>query len=261
MPFDREPNALIWRGGHETVRIEPWGADSLRVRATQGAAIRSDLPGALGTMPPASSDAEIAIGPERASIRSGLIRADVTAEGQISFTNAATGATLLAEPAPRFIHPPARGFKPARGRSQPDHGGVPGGGGGTLLRPGPTPTRSVGSEGLRDRPLAPQHRGQHPVPGFQPRLRFPVAQPRGRPRRVGPQCHALGRRGQPPGRLLGHGGFLRRYHGCTTPTSPATRRCCRRGPPASGSASCATPARRSCWPSPASIAAAACRWM
>ena len=37
MPFDREPNALIWRGRHETLRIEPWGADSLRVRATQGA--------------------------------------------------------------------------------------------------------------------------------------------------------------------------------------------------------------------------------
>ena len=112
MSFTREPNTLIWRDGHEIVRIEPWGADSLRVRATQGTAIRSDLPGALGTMPPASADAEIAIGPERASIRSGLIRADVTVEGQISFNNAATGAPLLAEPAPRFIRPPARWFKP-----------------------------------------------------------------------------------------------------------------------------------------------------
>ena len=112
MPFTFETNALIWRNGPETVRIEPWGADSLRVRATQGAAIRSDLPGALGTTPPASSDAEIAIGPERASIRCGLIRADLTAEGQIRFTNAETGAALLAEPAPRFIHPPARWFKP-----------------------------------------------------------------------------------------------------------------------------------------------------
>ena len=113
--FDCEPNALIWRNGPETVRIEPWGADSLRVRATWGAAIRSDLPGALGTMPPVSADAEIAIGSERASIRSGLIRADVTAEGQISFCNVVTCATLLTEPAPRFIHPPARGFKPAGG--------------------------------------------------------------------------------------------------------------------------------------------------
>ena len=110
--FDREPNALIWRNGPETVRIEPWGADSLRVRATQGAAIRSDLPGALGAMPPASSDAEITIESERASIRCGLVRADMTAEGQISFSNAATGAALLAEPDPRFIRPPARWFKP-----------------------------------------------------------------------------------------------------------------------------------------------------
>ena len=112
MLFTSETNALIWRNGPETVRIEPWGADSLRVRATHGAAIRSDLPGALGAAPPALSDAEIAIGPERAGIRCGLIRADVTAEGQISFTNAATGAALLSEPAPRFIHPPARWFKP-----------------------------------------------------------------------------------------------------------------------------------------------------
>ena len=48
------------------------------------------------------------------SIRSGLIRADVTAEGQLSFCNAVTGASLLAEPAPRLI---IRGgeFKPVGG--------------------------------------------------------------------------------------------------------------------------------------------------
>ena len=72
-PFEREPNALIWRGGHETVRIEPWGADSLRVRATQGARFAATCPGVLGTMPPAPVEAEITIGPERASIR---VRAD-----------------------------------------------------------------------------------------------------------------------------------------------------------------------------------------
>lgn len=114
MPFDREPNALLWRGGHEIVRIEPWGVDSLRVRATQAAEIR-DLPGALGTMPPAPVEAEITVGPERASIQSGLILAEITAEGQISFRNTATGAALLAEPAPRFIIPPARLYRPAGG--------------------------------------------------------------------------------------------------------------------------------------------------
>ena len=33
MEFIREGNALLARRGGETVRIEPWGKDSLRVRA------------------------------------------------------------------------------------------------------------------------------------------------------------------------------------------------------------------------------------
>lgn len=108
--FDHQPNALLWRGGHETVRIESCGADSLRVRATHAADIRDDLPGAL--LAPAPVVAEIAVGPETASIRAGRLRAEVTAEGRISFSDAVTGAALLTEPAPRFIRPPARWFKP-----------------------------------------------------------------------------------------------------------------------------------------------------
>lgn len=110
IPFEREPNALLWRGGHETVRIEPWGADSLRVRATHDAEICDDLPGAL--LPPAPVQAEITVGPERGSIGCGRLRADVTAAGQICFTDTSTGVRLLAEPEPRFIRPPARWFKP-----------------------------------------------------------------------------------------------------------------------------------------------------
>jgi alpha-glucosidase (family GH31 glycosyl hydrolase) len=45
--FSQHGTALEWRGGHETVRIEPWGSDSLRVRGTLWASIRDDLPGAL----------------------------------------------------------------------------------------------------------------------------------------------------------------------------------------------------------------------
>jgi len=109
-PFTHQPNALIWRGGHETVRIEPWGADSLRVRATHAGEIREDLPGAL--LAPAPVEAEITVGAEIATLRVGRLRADVTADGQISFTDASTGALLLAEQTPRFIRPPARWFKP-----------------------------------------------------------------------------------------------------------------------------------------------------
>lgn len=38
--------ALEWRGGQETLRVEPWGRDSMRVRGTVGQCIRDDLPGA-----------------------------------------------------------------------------------------------------------------------------------------------------------------------------------------------------------------------
>src|SRR6266702_8799236 len=49
--------ALEWRGGHETIRIEPWGRNSLRVRGTVWQHIRDDQPGAL--LPPAPSRAEL----------------------------------------------------------------------------------------------------------------------------------------------------------------------------------------------------------
>ena len=38
---------LEWTGRQETLRIEPWGEHSLRVRAKVGGAILEDLPGAL----------------------------------------------------------------------------------------------------------------------------------------------------------------------------------------------------------------------
>jgi hypothetical protein len=43
----QQDHALICEVSHETVQIEPWGRDSLRVRATMGPEIRDDLPGAL----------------------------------------------------------------------------------------------------------------------------------------------------------------------------------------------------------------------
>ncbi|HEY2270073.1 MAG TPA: hypothetical protein VGI96_46165, partial [Streptosporangiaceae bacterium] len=59
--FTRDDQALEWRGGHETVRIEPWGPDSLRVRGTLWEKIRDDQPGAL--LPaPESPPSEIEIG-------------------------------------------------------------------------------------------------------------------------------------------------------------------------------------------------------
>ena len=40
--FKNENGALLYHYDAETVRIEPWGADSLRVRATKNAAFTED---------------------------------------------------------------------------------------------------------------------------------------------------------------------------------------------------------------------------
>jgi alpha-D-xyloside xylohydrolase len=109
--FKQQDHALVWRGDHETVFIEPWGQDSLRVRATMGARIRDDLPGVL--QPPPPSNAQVAIGAEQAMIRNGNIAAEISSAGRIRLLNAETGAALLTEredTAP--WRPPARYFRP-----------------------------------------------------------------------------------------------------------------------------------------------------
>ncbi|MFI7641335.1 hypothetical protein [Nonomuraea sp. NPDC049400] len=45
-------DALEWRAKGETLRVEPWGPDAVRVRATPGGPLLDDLPGALLDAPP-----------------------------------------------------------------------------------------------------------------------------------------------------------------------------------------------------------------
>jgi len=49
-PFHQEGNALVWGMNHETLRIEPWGKDCLRVRSTREAELQ-DTAWALLTPP------------------------------------------------------------------------------------------------------------------------------------------------------------------------------------------------------------------
>src|SRR5690349_8874281 len=92
--FTHADQALEWRGGHEIVRIEPWGPDSLRVRGTVWEKIRDDLPGALiplgtgalgtGTAAPAA----IEIGAGSARIANGGLTAEMSASGHLRFLRA-----------------------------------------------------------------------------------------------------------------------------------------------------------------------------
>src|SRR5512136_3044753 len=114
--FQSHDNKLVWQSNHETLQIEPWGRDALRVRATMNAAIRveyngDDLPGAL--LEPAAMQAHIEIGEAHAVIRNGRIEARLSAQGRLGFFNTTTGAELLEEEIPHFARPPARHFKPA----------------------------------------------------------------------------------------------------------------------------------------------------
>jgi len=113
--FTRDDQALEWRGGHETVRVEPWGPDSLRVRGTVWEKVRDDLPHALNVpVPDGGGTAAIEIGDDTARITHGGLTAEISAAGQLRFLDAA-GSELLAETTPHFTGPPTRRYTAAAG--------------------------------------------------------------------------------------------------------------------------------------------------
>jgi alpha-D-xyloside xylohydrolase len=105
-PFVDDAGALTWRGGHEVLRIEAWGPDSVRVRAALDHFVEDH--GALAERPPAQAAVKI-VGQE-ASITVGAISAEVDADGQIRFLRTETGEELLAEQPTHFWWPGPRNF-------------------------------------------------------------------------------------------------------------------------------------------------------
>ena len=83
MEFCREGNALVCRRLGETLRLEPWGPDALRVRATMGEDFDPE-PWAL-TEPPEAAECAVSIGEDMAEIVCGCLRAQVNAFGVVSF--------------------------------------------------------------------------------------------------------------------------------------------------------------------------------
>ena len=79
----------------EFLRIEPWGDDSLRVRAVRGGKF-TEQAWALDVKPKCSTKISVDIKENEAIIQNGNIRATVTEEGLITFYNS-TGEILLQE--------------------------------------------------------------------------------------------------------------------------------------------------------------------
>ena len=92
--FLQDGNALLWERNYEKMRIEPWGTDSLRVRAAMGPQIQLNLPG--GLIDPAQNAAQIEISPDKATLRNGDVTAEVLESGHLRFFNSA-GVKLLEE--------------------------------------------------------------------------------------------------------------------------------------------------------------------
>ena len=86
-------NAIEWRFERQILRIEPWGENSLRVRATCAPSFNDQLHALL---PQASGQAVIEQDAETLTLTHGNIRAVLNLKGQLAFYNQ-RGELLLEE--------------------------------------------------------------------------------------------------------------------------------------------------------------------
>jgi alpha-D-xyloside xylohydrolase len=115
-----------WSAGQETLRVEPWGPDGVRVRGRLGPVLDA-LPGALSDQPPArqqsASQPTVTVGDTGARLVNGQITAELTmtsgehGQAVLRFVGTATGEELLAEqpihwwwPGPRLFAPTGNGY-------------------------------------------------------------------------------------------------------------------------------------------------------
>lgn len=79
-PFVVADDTLTWRSGQHILTVQPWGADSVRVRAGLYR-IQPDLPGALEDRPiaaePGASRVEIDAESDRAILVNGRVRVEI----------------------------------------------------------------------------------------------------------------------------------------------------------------------------------------
>ncbi|KAF9640036.1 putative glycoside hydrolase family 31 protein [Lasiodiplodia theobromae] len=97
--FFQEDNKLIFRYDAETLWIEPWGPNALRVRATKNHQMPTEN-WALDVPPPAlPAHPTISISSDGsgATITNGKIQASLTPRGKLTIRNAHTGTILLEE--------------------------------------------------------------------------------------------------------------------------------------------------------------------
>ncbi|MEN3362235.1 MAG: alpha-D-xyloside xylohydrolase, partial [Mycobacteriales bacterium] len=105
--FREVTGGLECRDGHEVVRVEPWGSDSVRVRVGFDRLLDGSA-GALGDRP--QGTAEIKVSSDAARLVNGRLAVDISADGLLRFERVETGDELLAEERAHFWWPGARRF-------------------------------------------------------------------------------------------------------------------------------------------------------
>jgi alpha-D-xyloside xylohydrolase len=108
--FRTVPAGLEWTGRQETLRIEAWGTDALRVRSRVGGPILEGLPGALldGASEADEPGPAVTIESTRATVVNGAIAAVVSPTGRVTFIRVSDGEELLAEQDAHFWWPGPR---------------------------------------------------------------------------------------------------------------------------------------------------------
>ena len=107
--FTKNGLVLTWKLQSETLTLEPWGRNGVRVRSTANA-YRKELPGALLDAKP-SQDAALEIGPDAAVLTNGKIRVELDIEGRLRFLKRDGSRVFLEEPVTEILLPRGREFK------------------------------------------------------------------------------------------------------------------------------------------------------
>lgn len=121
--FRVDKNRLVFTYDSEQVWIEPWGHNGIRVRATKMAVMPLEAWALLP--PPSSTNVDISITDESATVSHGKIRTVLTKRGKLTVMNTASGKILLEEyarnrrdildPKCSALEVEAREFKPILG--------------------------------------------------------------------------------------------------------------------------------------------------
>ena len=98
-PFVSDGTSLTWRGSGETLRIQPWGADSVRVRAVLGGPLRDSDWALLEPEAPAEGRCAVVIDGDTATITNGaisvLVRSNTGLDWQGGYIRTSAHLTFL----------------------------------------------------------------------------------------------------------------------------------------------------------------------